>query len=105
MVSGPLTDRCYGLGHKAVCRDSLMLIVCPKCTTNYEAEAVSLGAPGRSVRCARCKGVWFAAPPADRQQLAGTESPASDEPVAAFKAELADSPPVSADEIAVVETA
>ncbi len=108
MVSDPLTDRWYGLGHKAakgVRRDSLMLIVCPKCTTNYEVEAASIGATGRSVRCARCKGVWFAAPPADRQQLAGTEPPASDETVAAFRAELADGPPVSADDIAVVETA
>jgi predicted Zn finger-like uncharacterized protein len=39
-----------------------MLIVCPNCQTSYEVSAVSLGAEGRSVRCVRCKEVWFATP-------------------------------------------
>lgn len=38
-----------------------MLIVCPNCVTSYQVEASSLGATGRSVRCVRCKKVWFAA--------------------------------------------
>jgi len=37
-----------------------MLIVCPSCTTAYRIELSTLGAAGRSVRCARCRAVWFA---------------------------------------------
>ena len=37
-----------------------MLIVCPNCATSYRTEPSSLGAAGRSVRCARCRSVWFA---------------------------------------------
>jgi predicted Zn finger-like uncharacterized protein len=37
-----------------------MLIVCPNCSTSYAIEPASLGAAGRSVRCARCKTTWFA---------------------------------------------
>jgi len=37
-----------------------MLIVCPSCTTAYRIELSTLGAAGRSVRCARCSNVWFA---------------------------------------------
>jgi len=37
-----------------------MLIVCPNCSTSYAIEAASLGAAGRTVRCARCKATWFA---------------------------------------------
>jgi predicted Zn finger-like uncharacterized protein len=40
-----------------------MLIVCPQCATSYTVELPSLGSAGRSVRCARCKNVWFAAAP------------------------------------------
>src|SRR5262245_60060118 len=36
-----------------------MLIVCPSCATSYQVELASLGR-GRSVRCARCRTVWFA---------------------------------------------
>ena len=39
-----------------------MLIVCPSCQTSYEVSAGSLGGEGRSVRCVRCKEVWFATP-------------------------------------------
>ncbi len=37
-----------------------MLIVCQNCATSYQVEPSSLGATGRSVRCVRCKKVWFA---------------------------------------------
>jgi predicted Zn finger-like uncharacterized protein len=37
-----------------------MLIVCPNCATSYQVEPNSLGQGGRSVRCARCRNVWFA---------------------------------------------
>jgi predicted Zn finger-like uncharacterized protein len=36
-----------------------MLIVCPNCATSYQVEPSSLGATGRSVRCVRCRKVWF----------------------------------------------
>lgn len=38
-----------------------MLIVCPNCATSYQVAPSSLGATGRSVRCVRCRKVWFAA--------------------------------------------
>jgi len=44
--------------------DSPMLIVCPNCATSYRVETSSLGAAGRSVRCVRCRNVWFAHDPA-----------------------------------------
>ena len=40
-----------------------MLIVCPSCTTSYRIEGASLGPSGRSVRCVRCRNVWFARDP------------------------------------------
>jgi predicted Zn finger-like uncharacterized protein len=41
-----------------------MLIVCPNCATSYQVETSSLGPTGRSVRCVRCRNVWFARDPA-----------------------------------------
>jgi predicted Zn finger-like uncharacterized protein len=38
-----------------------MLIICPNCTTSYQVDRSSLGPAGRSVRCVRCRNVWFAA--------------------------------------------
>ncbi len=38
-----------------------MLIACPNCTSSYRVEPSSLGPAGRSVRCVRCRKVWFAA--------------------------------------------
>jgi predicted Zn finger-like uncharacterized protein len=38
-----------------------MLIACPNCETSYQLEPSSLGPAGRSVRCVRCRKVWFAA--------------------------------------------
>jgi predicted Zn finger-like uncharacterized protein len=40
-----------------------MLIVCPTCSTSYNIDQASLGRDGRTVRCGRCKNLWFAAPP------------------------------------------
>lgn len=37
-----------------------MLIFCPNCSTSYEIDQAALGTAGRTVRCARCKGTWFA---------------------------------------------
>jgi predicted Zn finger-like uncharacterized protein len=37
-----------------------MLITCTNCATSYQVAAASLGPTGRSVRCARCKQMWFA---------------------------------------------
>jgi len=38
-----------------------MLITCTNCGTSYQVTPSSLGPAGRSVRCARCQHVWFAA--------------------------------------------
>jgi predicted Zn finger-like uncharacterized protein len=40
-----------------------MLIVCPTCATSYMIEPASLGPAGRTVRCTRCKALWFAGGP------------------------------------------
>src|SRR5713226_7105299 len=40
-----------------------MLIVCPNCATSYRVEPSSLSAAGRSVRCVRCRTIWFARDP------------------------------------------
>lgn len=37
-----------------------MVLICPSCATAFQIAADALGAGGRSVRCARCKTVWFA---------------------------------------------
>ena len=47
-----------------------MLISCQNCATSYQVDPSSLGMAGRSVRCARCKQVWFAANPAGLTQIA-----------------------------------
>jgi predicted Zn finger-like uncharacterized protein len=38
-----------------------MQIACPHCQTTYQVEPSAVGPTGRSVRCARCRTVWFAA--------------------------------------------
>jgi predicted Zn finger-like uncharacterized protein len=40
-----------------------MLVVCPNCATSYQVEPRALGPGGRTVRCARCKNLWFATMP------------------------------------------
>jgi predicted Zn finger-like uncharacterized protein len=76
-----------------------MLIVCPNCATSYRVETSSLGATGRSVRCVRCRNVWFVCDPAplaaiaqahraDVEAFTGADSEAEylDQPEAANKA-------------------
>lgn len=67
-----------------------MLIACPQCATSYEISLAALGS-GRSVRCTRCRNVWFAAAPepvletadaADMDFLPEPEQPAETEPPA-----------------------
>ena len=68
-----------------------MLIVCPHCTTAYEIAAAALGA-GRSVRCARCKQVWFATaaePIATHEELEPVMAGASEEEAAEQEAAAA----------------
>src|ERR671934_1427392 len=65
MVSVSLTDARYGPGPKPHLGPiRRMLIVCPNCATSYQVEASVLGSTGRSVRCVRCRNVWFAHDPA-----------------------------------------
>jgi predicted Zn finger-like uncharacterized protein len=49
-----------------------MQIVCPNCTTSYQVEPTSVGPTGRSVRCARCQTVWFAANTAALSEIAAS---------------------------------
>lgn len=46
-----------------------MHIVCPTCSTRYEVSALSIGADGRSVRCARCQAVWVASSTEDAADI------------------------------------
>jgi predicted Zn finger-like uncharacterized protein len=39
-----------------------MLLTCPYCETGFRVDPVMLGKDGRTVRCARCRESWFAAP-------------------------------------------
>jgi predicted Zn finger-like uncharacterized protein len=39
-----------------------MLIVCPSCASEYTIDPATLGADGRTVRCAVCRDTWFTAP-------------------------------------------
>jgi predicted Zn finger-like uncharacterized protein len=41
-----------------------MLIECPSCAAAYDLPEGSLSASGRKVRCAECKTIWLAYPPA-----------------------------------------
>jgi predicted Zn finger-like uncharacterized protein len=50
-----------------------MLIVCPNCATSYQVEPNSLGQDGRSVRCARCRNVWFATLPTLMSTTVGSD--------------------------------
>lgn len=36
-----------------------MVITCPECGTSYRADSGSIGANGRTVRCAKCRETWF----------------------------------------------
>ena len=71
-----------------------MNITCPNCAASYHVGASAIGAEGRSVRCVRCRTVWFQEPKPEVPALdvspdeAGVRQPASDATVAAFEAEL-----------------
>jgi predicted Zn finger-like uncharacterized protein len=49
-----------------------MQIVCPNCETAYQVDPSSVGPTGRSVRCARCRTVWFAADTAALTEIAAS---------------------------------
>jgi predicted Zn finger-like uncharacterized protein len=59
-----------------------MHLLCPKCATSYQLDAATFGVESRSVRCARCKNVWFATAPG------GEPTPVDANEEAAFREEL-----------------
>lgn len=79
MVSNSLTDRLLVSRPLARLPRFAMLIVCPNCATSYQVDPLSLGHDGRSVRCARCKNVWFAAVPTVVPPIEGETSDIVDE--------------------------
>lgn len=70
-----------------------MLIVCPNCASPYEVAPDKVGAAGRSVRCARCRTVWFA--------TAQSTEPVEPAPAAInlFAADEAEAAPADAEQI------
>ena len=64
-----------------------MQIVCPNCQTSYDVDPSSVGPTGRSVRCVRCRTVWFASNTAALSEIA-----------ASHRAEMAEFIPVAAGE-------
>lgn len=53
-----------------------MLIVCPSCASEYIIDPAQIGADGRTVRCAACRGTFFVAgePDVGEDELAETEA-------------------------------
>lgn len=81
-----------------------MLIVCPQCAMSYELGPQALGTTGRSVRCARCRTVWFAentaaalAEPVGAPVAAGAEADGHAAPFAA-EPETGDADPATAEQ-------
>jgi predicted Zn finger-like uncharacterized protein len=81
-----------------------MQIVCPDCQTSYDIDPAAVGPTGRSVRCARCRNVWFAADTEALTEIAASHRAemaqfAATEP----ESEVAVEWPVPADEQATAE--
>jgi predicted Zn finger-like uncharacterized protein len=57
-----------------------MKIVCPNCATSYEVSAASIGEAGRSVRCVRCRTIWFATSEPHPAEAAATAAAAQEAP-------------------------
>lgn len=53
-----------------------MILTCPDCSTRYHVDPASLGAGGRTVRCAHCGNRWTARPPDDTPQVVEFIKPA-----------------------------
>jgi predicted Zn finger-like uncharacterized protein len=64
-----------------------MILTCSKCATRYHVDPASLGADGRTVRCAGCGHRWTAQPPADAPKVLElkTSAPAAWRAAAAAK--------------------
>jgi predicted Zn finger-like uncharacterized protein len=74
-----------------------MQIVCPNCTTPYQVAPSAIGEGGRSVRCVRCRTVWFAPPPPiPMPERADSPANGADEVVEASRSEPAPEPPETA---------
>jgi predicted Zn finger-like uncharacterized protein len=52
-----------------------VILTCSKCATRYHVDPASLGAEGRTVRCAGCGHRWTAKPPADAPTVLELKTP------------------------------
>jgi predicted Zn finger-like uncharacterized protein len=86
---------------------TVMLLVCPHCEAQFHAADAAIG-NGRTVRCARCRGSWFAQPVAVFAEAEAAAAIASEiaplveaapiqEDDFAVASEVMDSPPLAAD--------
>jgi predicted Zn finger-like uncharacterized protein len=54
-----------------------VILTCSKCATRYHVDPASLGAEGRTVRCAGCGHRWTATPPADAPKVLELKTPST----------------------------
>jgi predicted Zn finger-like uncharacterized protein len=54
-----------------------VILTCSKCATRYHVDPTSLGAEGRTVRCAGCGHRWTAQPPADAPKVLELKAPST----------------------------